>query len=417
MRTILQNAACLLPLLQLLHLLLLLQLLQHASAEGNTTNWHCNFTQSEIPTQKEVVQTMLTEYAKNPDMNFYPRISVYREMSHNMDCLDDPELVRSAALKESLPDAGEPALWPGGNIPFTIDPSYAPDTAQRLRDALNAFNGASCVKFNERVNEDVYIRFISPNTTLEPLPVYDDSGNSTGAGKEFLEGKDPGYSGTIVDFLRTDADVKKGSSGVMQTLMYVLGIRREENRYDRDNFIQLEVTEEDPMKRRIFQKNRVTKLDLEFPYDTQSAAHITSHDAEILRVGLKPKDPSANPIKPSADNVLSPGDIKKINFLYCPGGAAPDGDSTDTPPSETEEPVPMAVLQPSDIEDLLKSSMSEGGNATFAEDVTESTTMADDEVTSEGDLVDDVDMGESGVGTLAASSLLVGVCALLRTLA
>ncbi|KAF2360895.1 Peptidase M12A [Trinorchestia longiramus] len=138
-----------------------------------------------------------------------------------------------------------------------------------------------------------------------------------------------GYTrGVVTQFVRTEADIMTRSSGIMQTLMFILGVPREENRFDRDKYIKLTFSEEDKRLRRIFQKNLMTKLDLDFPYDTLSAAHMTKKNAEDLRVGIESLDPAVHPIKEQVDSVLSQGDKKKLNYLYCGGSIDGSRDSS-----------------------------------------------------------------------------------------
>lgn len=356
-------------------LLLLLQTTSRTVGQEDATNtsWYCDYPVEDVPTQKELLASLKDEYSKNSSSSFYPEIGFFREKyQHVSSCTNRDHLMLSIydIEEQGIPKAPMPRLWPSREIPFAIDENYPAETQKRIRSDMQAFSDATCLIFKERTVERGYIHFVHPNNIglLAGWPV--DAGNGGMVAPSDpdgvpggVEGKDPGYTGTAQFFIRSDADIVSRGSGVMQTLMFVLGFKREELRHDRDEYISLTFSGDDK-KRNMYQKEMVAEFDLIWPYDTQSAAHMTFKDAQDLNVGLESMDDDAFPIKASVDSVLSLGDISKINILYCenyfktstestkeayPQDVTTHGTDTQDPLSSSKEAPEIPVTEPSQV--------------------------------------------------------------------
>uniref|UniRef100_A0A6A7FU94 Zinc metalloproteinase nas-14-like n=1 Tax=Hirondellea gigas TaxID=1518452 RepID=A0A6A7FU94_9CRUS len=341
-------------------LLVTLVLVVGFGSAGITEEWYCDYSQDEIPTQKEVLAEELENYKNNESTRFYPAMSVFQEMTSRMACSNKEHYTRNTwelvAYEKQLGETVQ--RWPSSQIPYLIDDRYPRHVEKRIRDDMRAFNDDTCIEFVPRSDQGVYIRFVHPANTdlIKILPVYvgdepavvEKAEGDVSKAEQEIEGMEAGYTGRVKNFLRSEADIISRSSGVMATLMLVLGFHREENRHDRDDFIVLDFHPEDPKLRRLFQKEMSTPQTYLYPYDTQSAAHMTMQDAKDLGVSLTSKDPEEHPIKPYVDSILSEEDVKKINNMYCLGSweiltttavnrNAPASAITQTPANKNDE--------------------------------------------------------------------------------
>lgn len=85
------------------------------------------------------------------------------------------------------------------------------------------------------------------------LPIYGTDKEETDGQ---VESRMPGYSGKTQTFIRNSVDILGRTSGVMATLMFILGFGREENRQDRDEHILIDMIGQNQARKRAFEKVR-----------------------------------------------------------------------------------------------------------------------------------------------------------------
>lgn len=205
--------------------------------------------------------------------------------------------------------------WPGGVLPYVIDSSLP--NQQRVTEAVNHWNTnlSGVIRLIPRTNETDYAAFI-----------HDASGCSSPVGRYAGEGAHP--------IRLADAC---GSGNATHEIGHMLGLDHEQNRYDRDSFVQIVWS----------------KVNTQYTHNFQIPAGHSNYGSynfgSIMHYGLTafsldggqtivPKVAVPAGVTVGQRSGLSAGDIQAIREMYGAGTATP------TPtPSVTATPSPSVT--------------------------------------------------------------------------
>jgi len=195
--------------------------------------------------------------------------------------------------------------WPGGVVPYTIHSSYPTSVRQNIEAAMREIESDTkhgsgyCVRFVPKTSHDTTYIYIVPQDGCHS-PVGRHSGRgliSIGQGCE--------HKGTI-----------------MHELLHTLGFYHEQNRYDRDSYVDIHMSNVPSARHTDFEKLSSSQMStLGTPYDFSSIMHYSPY---IFAV-----DPSKPTITPKPNLAhgqhlgqrvrLSTLDVKRVQLLYsCP---------------------------------------------------------------------------------------------------
>jgi hypothetical protein len=127
---------------------------------------------------------------------------------------------QKAALKNRNAIANNAQRWPGGVVPYYVDPSLAQISGLIQQAAAQiATKTNNCIRFVPRTNQQKYVRMFFGNGCYSYVGV-------TGAGAQDLSlGRGCAYIGTVV-----------------HEMLHAVGFDHEQNRPDRDQFIYVNTT-------------------------------------------------------------------------------------------------------------------------------------------------------------------------------
>ncbi|KAH9510055.1 Zinc metalloproteinase nas-15 [Bulinus truncatus] len=196
--------------------------------------------------------------------------------------------------------------WPGGIVPYVIDNDY-PDTARlSILESLQEIesdvesNGTKCIQFIPRTTESNYLRIKRGTGCHSPI------------GDDPDEGTD-----VIISTLGPGCETK----GVaMHEMLHVLGFYHEQNRPDRDLYVDINETNVGNV-RDFYIRNDTVIDTLGLPYDFHSLMHYGSYNmATVKRYPvITPKPQFAKGLHLGQRIGLSELDVVKVQTLYgCP---------------------------------------------------------------------------------------------------
>jgi hypothetical protein len=200
-------------------------------------------------------------------------------------------------------DDGQPPrrvfrLWPNGVVKYKISPSFDsnPDEISRLKASMNDLTRKTCVKFQQAASTDLtgYVSIIP------------------GLKCSSMLGKQEGVSTLMLS-------IKKcfGNGTLARNLMRVLGFTYENNRADRDNFIQINwenIAESN--------KKKFTKLSADdypvtnLPYDFSSVTHYQKNSWAVNKNTWTIRAKKDASLVLGNNRGYSDGDYDKIRKLY-----------------------------------------------------------------------------------------------------
>jgi hypothetical protein len=125
---------------------------------------------------------------------------------------------QKAGMKHRVAIADNTARWPNGTIPYEIDNSIASNYHGMINQAMNHISAqtGNCIKFVRRSNQGKYIRLVKGNGCSSWLGMY-------GSGVQDVNLGDGCYfSGTII-----------------HELLHAVGFDHEQNRPDRDSYLNV----------------------------------------------------------------------------------------------------------------------------------------------------------------------------------
>jgi hypothetical protein len=135
---------------------------------------------------------------------------------------NEPEMkltpVQKAGLRNRVAIANNTARWAGGKIPYEIDASIPSDVAALVRQAAEHIRTqtGNCIQWVPRKGEAKYVRVVKGNGCSSWLGMY-------GTGVQDLNlGNGCGYIGTVV-----------------HEMLHAVGFDHEQNRPDRDNYLNI----------------------------------------------------------------------------------------------------------------------------------------------------------------------------------
>lgn len=114
--------------------------------------------------------------------------------------------------------ATQSSLWPGGVVPFVIAGSFNQQQLSLIAQAMEQYHALTCIQFVPRFNEPDYI-------SIQNSP----SGCWSTVGR---------MGGMQIVNLQTPACMQKPGTA-MHELMHCVGFLHEQNREDRDDYIQV----------------------------------------------------------------------------------------------------------------------------------------------------------------------------------
>ncbi|MDW8091805.1 MAG: M12 family metallopeptidase [Meiothermus sp.] len=206
-----------------------------------------------------------------------------------------PEGVASQALVHEPFSWG--ALWPGGVVPYAIDPGVSEAQRERIRQAIAHLHENTPIRFVERSSEADYVRFISDG---RPQSCWSRIGRVGGA---------------------QDLDVYCGQDGVppmgtvVHEILHALGFWHEQSRADRDEYVEI-VWENIQDDFRSEFKKIGTHGRLQGPYDYDSIMHYPARAfSKNGQPTIRPKN-GVPPERLGQRQGLSAGDIAAIRAYY-----------------------------------------------------------------------------------------------------
>ncbi|KAH9510056.1 Zinc metalloproteinase nas-15 [Bulinus truncatus] len=196
-------------------------------------------------------------------------------------------------------------LWPGGIVPYVIDNDY-PDTArasivqslQEIESDVES-SGTKCIQFIPRTTESNYLRIKRGTGCHSPI------------------GDDQEQGGEVISTLGPGCEVK----GIaMHEILHVLGFYHEQNRPDRDLYVDINETNV-ALMRDFYIRNDTVLDTLGFPYDFHSLMHYGAYNAAVVKryPVTTPKPQFAKGLRLGQRIGLSELDVVKVQTLYgCP---------------------------------------------------------------------------------------------------
>ena len=184
----------------------------------------------------------------------------------------------------------KPKTWPKGVIPYLVE-SLLPNQG-RIQSALKVFMQSSKIRFIKRTNEANYVVFKKGEVNC-----YSSLGMI--GGKQFIH-------------LADNCEQKE----INHELMHTLGFLHEQNRIDRDEYVDVlweNIKKEHHLQFKKISNNFIDLSEFEFDYDSimlygSSFFSISSEDYSIIKI-------NGDPIE-NQSNELSQQDWVKINHLY-----------------------------------------------------------------------------------------------------
>ncbi|XP_036363637.1 astacin-like metalloprotease toxin 2 [Octopus sinensis] len=188
--------------------------------------------------------------------------------------------------------------WPQTKIPYKITQDFSELdkkkflTAMKTIEDLTRYNGKDCITFVNQTNEEIYIKFV----------------NADGCGSQV------GYNGRVQKIYLS---VFCRSNGiVVHELLHVLGLRHEQSRPDRDDFIEINTTNIHQNRRPNFRKIDSSSFNtLNLPYDYDSIMHYP-HNAFAIDGRYSTIITKVKGVRIGQRIGMSQLDIKKVQRLY-----------------------------------------------------------------------------------------------------
>jgi hypothetical protein len=221
-------------------------------------------------------------------------------VSENCILLGRPDELTAAdkgdAERESTGIVGSSYRWPGGVIPYVVDPGLP--NQQRVTDAVAHWNTklAGTIKLVPRTTQANYVTF------------------TRGTGCSSYVGS-INYAGQPINL----ADACSTGNAIHE-IGHAVGLWHEHTRNDRDSYITVESANIDPNSSYNFQKTGSTGLDLG-AYDYGSIMHYGAYSFSINSLPTIVTIPPGIPI--GQRDALSSGDINGARALYPTSAPAP----------------------------------------------------------------------------------------------
>ncbi|XP_069489160.1 hatching enzyme 1.2-like isoform X1 [Ambystoma mexicanum] len=176
-------------------------------------------------------------------------------------------------------------------VPYEISSSYTSNERDVIMAAIQSFSPSTCISFKPRTDETDYL-FIEPQTGCWSL-----IGRTGGRQVVSLQQKGCLFLGTA-----------------QHELLHALGFHHEQNRGDRDDFVDILLQNVIPGMERDFRKVNTNNLGTR--YDYASIMHYSKNT--FSRNGRPTIVPKPDPnVAIGTSRQFTSTDINKINLLYC----------------------------------------------------------------------------------------------------
>ncbi|XP_055523112.1 hatching enzyme 1.2 [Wyeomyia smithii] len=216
--------------------------------------------------------------------------------------------------------ADKSTRWPGGVVPFVINGNFKANEMQMIEDAFNQYHSKTCIKFKPRMGEKDYISIESSN-----------SGCWSSVGR--IGGRQE------VNLQMPGCTTKVGT--IVHELMHAVGFLHEQNRSERDDWVQIQTQNIQRGTETNFVKAKSGTTDaFGVQYDYGSVMH---YSATAFSSNGKPTIIAKYPLsgtKMGQREGFSRSDVEKVNRMYrCGGDSSGSG-----PPVSLPFPVPSAPI-------------------------------------------------------------------------
>jgi len=192
--------------------------------------------------------------------------------------------------------------WPGGVVPYHIHSSYPSSVKTTIVEAMREIESDTkhgstyCVRFRERTSADTdYIYILPQDGCHSPVGKHRGQGLvSIGNGCE-----------------------RKGT--IMHELLHTLGFYHEQNRYDRDSYVDIHWDNIASARHADFEKLPSSRIQtLGTPYDYSSIMHYSAYIFAVddSKPSITPKAKLAHGVQLGQRERLSTQDVKRIQLLY-----------------------------------------------------------------------------------------------------
>jgi len=210
-----------------------------------------------------------------------------------------PNFEAGLPLRQSN-DKSIPQLWPRGKVPYSISSSIVDDAKIRaIKEPMRDIESHTCIKFVNRRSESEYL-----NIQTDRAACSAQVGMQTGINQMNL------------------ADACYDYPTIALNLLYALGLYPENNRNDRDTYVEINNENLRGLNQRKFEKASQAPAVLETPYDFRSLTHFPE---QAFGIKKGPRDwtirAKKTPTTQLGNNKISSGDFQKLNALYCGGSS------------------------------------------------------------------------------------------------